>query len=468
MELTGAGTATQLVITTQPSATAASGSTFAQQPAIEVQDAYGNPLSTDNGRAVTATVSAGGNLEGISSVDTSGGVATFSNLAISGATGDYTLTFSSGGVAAVVSRTVTLTGPGEASVLVITTQPSATAASGSAFTQQPVIEVQDAFGNPLNTDSGRNGDRYGQRGRDLVGSTSVATSGGVATFTNLGIGGLIDSANNPYTLTFSATGVSSANSNAVELTGSASATQLVMVTQPSGTIPSGSAFVQQPVIEVQDAYGNPVTTDNGREVTASVDKAGSLGGTTTVSSQDGRVSFLDLSLSGLIDGNPYTLTFSAPSLNTSVSSSPVVVTFGEARGLSILVAPSDSVASGSVFDRQPQAEVVDDAGNRVTDSSVLVEWSVPAGAALGGGSRSVQAQNGVATFQDVSLSGTAGSYVFSFSSAGITSVNATGTILTHGHRTSLPFFSNLHPKFPVGLPLNNNRSFIFMMSGAIL
>ena len=208
VELTAAGAATQLVITTQPSATATSGSAVAQQPVIEVQDAYGNRVTSNNGSSVTASVSAGGNLEGISSVDTAGGVATFSNLAISGATGDYTLTFSSGGVAAVVSRTVTLTGPGEASVLVITTQPSATAASGSAFTQQPVIEVQDAFGNPLNTDNGRTVTVMVSVGGTLVGTTSVATSGGVATFTNLGIGGLIESANNPYTLTFSATGLS--------------------------------------------------------------------------------------------------------------------------------------------------------------------------------------------------------------------------------------------------------------------
>ena len=154
---------------------------------------------------------------------------------------------------------MTLTGPGEASVLVITTQPSATAASGSAFSQQPVIEVQDAFGNPLNTDNGRTVTVTVSVGGTLVGTTSIATSGGVATFTDLGIGGRIDSANNPYTLTFTATGLSSANSNAVELTSAGTATQLVIMTQPSATASSGSAVAQQPVIEVQDAYGNPLS-----------------------------------------------------------------------------------------------------------------------------------------------------------------------------------------------------------------
>ena len=109
----------------------------------------------------------------------------------------------------------------------------------------------------------------------------------MATFTDLGIGGLIDSANNPYTLTFSATGLSSANSNAVELTSAGAATQLVITTQPSATATSGSAFAQQPVIEVQDVYGNPVTTDNGRQVTATVSVGGALLGTTSVATSGG-------------------------------------------------------------------------------------------------------------------------------------------------------------------------------------
>ena len=121
----------------------------------------------------------------------------------------------------------------------------------------------------------------------MWGTTSVATSGGVATFTDLGIGGLIDSANNPYTLTFSATGLDPVNSNAVELTAAGAATQLVITTQPSATATSGSAVAQQPVIEVQDAYGNPVTTDNGRAVTATVSVGGTLVGTTSVATSGG-------------------------------------------------------------------------------------------------------------------------------------------------------------------------------------
>src|SRR5204863_5648703 len=39
----GAGTATQLTITTEPSPTATSGAAFGQQPALQVRDGAGNP-----------------------------------------------------------------------------------------------------------------------------------------------------------------------------------------------------------------------------------------------------------------------------------------------------------------------------------------------------------------------------------------------------------------------------------------
>src|SRR5256886_5865532 len=75
------------------------------------------------------------------------GAATFNGLAINGAAGDYTLRFESAGLAPATSSTITL-GAGTATQLTITTEPSATASSGAAFNQQPVIQVRDAAGNP--------------------------------------------------------------------------------------------------------------------------------------------------------------------------------------------------------------------------------------------------------------------------------------------------------------------------------
>src|SRR2546430_5079457 len=54
-----AGAATRLVLTTPPSSTARSGVALAQQPAVQLQDANGNPVSQSN-VVVTATPSPAG------------------------------------------------------------------------------------------------------------------------------------------------------------------------------------------------------------------------------------------------------------------------------------------------------------------------------------------------------------------------------------------------------------------------
>jgi aminopeptidase N len=53
----GAGTATQLTLTTPPSATATSGTGFAQQPVVQLRDGAGNAVvgRADAGTPVTAT-----------------------------------------------------------------------------------------------------------------------------------------------------------------------------------------------------------------------------------------------------------------------------------------------------------------------------------------------------------------------------------------------------------------------------
>src|SRR5439155_514345 len=93
-----AGTATQLTITTEPSATTTSGAAFTPQPVIQVRDAAGNPVG---GAAVTvtaviATGPAGATLSNATATTLASGAATFSGLAISGTAGSYTLRFESG------------------------------------------------------------------------------------------------------------------------------------------------------------------------------------------------------------------------------------------------------------------------------------------------------------------------------------------------------------------------------------
>src|SRR5437016_9436818 len=114
-------------------------------------------------------------------------VATFTNLAITGTAGDRTLSFSATGLTGVTSATVTLTA-GTATQLTVTTEPSSTAQSGVPFTQQPVIQVRDASGNPVNQAGVTVTAAIATGGGTLAGTLTATTTGtGVATFTNLAI-----------------------------------------------------------------------------------------------------------------------------------------------------------------------------------------------------------------------------------------------------------------------------------------
>src|SRR5439155_920175 len=79
----GAGTATQLTITTEPSPTAASGAAFAQKPVIQVRDAAGSAAG-GAGVPVTAVIAsgpAGATLSNATATTVTGGAATFNGLA---------------------------------------------------------------------------------------------------------------------------------------------------------------------------------------------------------------------------------------------------------------------------------------------------------------------------------------------------------------------------------------------------
>ncbi|MGA0871392.1 MAG: invasin domain 3-containing protein, partial [Phycisphaerales bacterium] len=109
-----AGPATKLAITTQPVG-GASGSLLATQPVVVVQDANGNTVTTDSTTQIAVAIQSGtgGSLGGTTTITVSGGVATFTNLALTGTAGvDYVLRFTaSPGLTSVDSSNLQVTGP---------------------------------------------------------------------------------------------------------------------------------------------------------------------------------------------------------------------------------------------------------------------------------------------------------------------------------------------------------------------
>jgi len=180
------GPATQLVIHTQPSATATAGPAFGTQPVIYEEDGSGNLETSDNSTKVTVSLESGsGPLQGTQTVTVSGGIATFTNLADTTA-GNISLLFTSvPTLTSAISSNISIM-PAHASQLVIHTQPSATARTGHAFATQPVIYEEDLYGNLEIGDNSTLVTAGLKTGTGpLHGTTTVTVSGGIATFTNL-------------------------------------------------------------------------------------------------------------------------------------------------------------------------------------------------------------------------------------------------------------------------------------------
>ena len=146
-----------------------------------------------------------------------------------------------------------ITGP--AAKLGITTAPSSSAQSGVAFAQQPVIQVQDAQGNPVSQNATVITATFASGTGSLTNPTATTNAIGTATFAGLAITGLAGN----YTLSFGATGLTSVASGTIVLS-SGGATQLLISTEPSASAQNGVALAQQPAVQLQDAGGNPVWT----------------------------------------------------------------------------------------------------------------------------------------------------------------------------------------------------------------
>lgn len=194
------GAPAAVIVRTQP-AGAAAGVAFTTQPAIELRDAAGNLATTSTLPVAARVASGGGTLLGDSVVTASGGVATFTKLAIGGSAGARTLTFSVGGGIPPVGSAPLMVTAGPPAALVFRVQPVG-GGLNSAFTQQPVLEVRDAWTNPSPSYAGNVTVQITSGGGELTGSTAPVT-GGIATFTELGVNG----PPGPRVLTFAAPGL---------------------------------------------------------------------------------------------------------------------------------------------------------------------------------------------------------------------------------------------------------------------
>ena len=354
------GAAAKLGVHTEPSAIATAGVNFAQQPVIWVEDAYGNPVTNASG-VVSATRNSGsGTLQGTPVATIVNGVATFTDLHHNVA-GDTTINFTSGSLAPATSTVVSVQ-TAAADHLVLAQGDNQTNTVATALPVNAAVEVVDAFGNPV---SGVSVSFAVETGGGHIGTATV-TSGtnGLATTTYI-LGTSAGTSNN--TLRASATVAGSPSS--LTFTESASAgraSQLAVYTEPSSTATAGVAFNQQPVVCVEDFYGNIVTTASGTVTVVREAGSGDLQGAVTATLVNGFATFTDLNHQV---ATTITLTFTSSILSPVTSIAIEVSAAGEDH-LVMITGDGQIGTRNTALAVALKVQVVDSFGNPVSGSSV--------------------------------------------------------------------------------------------------
>ena len=311
--LTVAAAATAAAITTQPTG-AASGSTLATQPVIRIVDANGNTVTSSSVSVVASIASGTGTLSGTTTVAASSGIATFTNLVITGTAGNFTLTFTPTSLTPVTSSALAIA-TGAASKYVVTSSTYSPTA-GAAMTIS--AQLTDANGNAVATS-----------GKTVTWSKSNANGSFATATSTTDASGIATISFTTHTVSATATTVTATDNSSFTgttptiTTATGAATAAVITTQPTGAA-SGSQLETQPVIRIVDASGNTVTSSTVSVVASIASGSGTLSGTTTVTASSGIATFTNLVITATA-GN-FTLTFTPTSLTPVTSSSLSITT----------------------------------------------------------------------------------------------------------------------------------------------
>ena len=398
--------ASQMVFTQQPT-TVAAGVAISPAITVAIEDPFGN--LTNSSPSVSLSIDTGpGSIGGTDSVFASGGIATFNNVLFDTA-GNYTLTVAAGGLPDANSASFTVN-PGAESLIVWGQQPSDVAA-GAAISPSMTVEAEDSFGNIVTSDS-RSVTLAVATGPGSIGGTdTVAFSSGVATFSNV----KFDMAGS-YSIAASDSFSPVTTSNSFTVS-PAAASQVAFVQQPS-TVTAGSAISPAITVDVEDPFGNIVTTDSSNVTLAIHTGGGSIGGTSTVAASSGVATFSDV----LIDTSGAHTLGASDGVLTGAVSSAFTVNPAAASQLAFAQQPS-TVAAGSAISPSIVVDVEDQYGNIVTSNSSNVTLSINTGPGAIGGTDTVAASSGVATFSNVKLN-TAGAYTLAASDGSLTGADS--------------------------------------------
>lgn len=255
--------ATQSVFTIQPVA-GASGSAFLTMPVITVEDSQFNTVTAAGSSSMTLTFQGGpGQLTLCTNLTPVAGVVSVENCTFAGSeTTSYQLLASitvNGSSAPGTSGNFSPSLPGPATQLAFTTSPVGGVA-GAPLSTQPVVQVQDAYGNLVTTSTAIITLAATGTGAALSGCTNLYATGGVINVTGCVFGGLVGT---QYQLVATSGTLNPATAN-FNVSGPGAPNQLVLNISQSGSSCTSTIQYQSTCgasATIEDAYGNIETTD---------------------------------------------------------------------------------------------------------------------------------------------------------------------------------------------------------------
>ena len=429
----GAGRPSAKLAFLQQPSNALAGAVISPAVQVAVEDSGGGVVASATD-PVTLSLTGRTGLAGTITATPRNGVATFSNLSVNAAGAGYTLSATSPGLAPATSTSFTISassnGAGRSPAKLAFLQQPSNALTGAAISPAVQVAVEDSSGNAATTAT------------NPVTLTLVSSAGlegaqwtatpqnGIATFSNL----TVSTAGSGYTLVASSPTLASTTSISFTISAPTGGTapvpaKLAFLQQPSNAL-AGATISPAVQVVVEDNGGNVLTAATNPVTLALVGSSGGLAGTLTATPQNGIATFSDLSVGTA--GSGYTLSATSPSLTSATSISFTINAQAGGSGsspmkLAFLVQPSNALTQAAISPAV-QVAIENASGDTVATASNSVTVALSNGSGLEG-ALTVTAQNGIATFNSLTLS-SAGNYTLSASSSGLSSATSASFTIT--------------------------------------
>ena len=223
----------------------------------------------------------------------------------------------------------------------------------------------------------------------------------------------------------------------------AAAKQLLFILQPTNTVATQTIRSGTGVtVEVRDTFNNRVN-NAGNSVSIAIlnnpgtPVPGTLSGTTPRTPVSGTVTFNDLSIDKL--GTGYTLLASSAGL-VSDTSAAFNITAGTATHVGFVQQPSQT-AGGATITPAVTVEILDAGGNRVNSTAnvTVALANNPGGLGTLGGTKTVAASAGLATFSTLNIDHAATGYTLGATSGSLTGATSNAFDIVVGAPAKLVF-----------------------------